>query len=116
MKLLDLDDAEENLLAWLIQCCLSDGLLAKSGLAPDLAGQYLAAVRTLDAKLMEIAVRSGDREVPECGEVVGELPGIGVIRCTRPRGHAPGRNGKAGHIREVFTGHRTPPGSGRTRP
>ena len=53
MKLLNLDGAEENLLHWLIQCCLSDNLLAKSGLPPDIAGQYLAPVRTLDAKLMK---------------------------------------------------------------
>jgi hypothetical protein len=55
MKLLNLDAAEENLLAWLIQCCLSDGLLLKSGLPPDVAEKYLAEVRTLDAKLMKPA-------------------------------------------------------------
>ena len=54
-KLLRLDDAEENLLHWLIQCCLSDGLLAKSGIPGDLHEQYLAPVRTLGAKLMKPA-------------------------------------------------------------
>ena len=101
MKVLRLDDAEENLLHWLVQCCLSDHLLLKSGLPPDIAEKYLAEVRTLDAKLMEIGVRSGERQEPECGERVGTVAGVGVIRCTRPAGHAPGSDGKSGHFGEM---------------
>lgn len=95
MKLLNLDDAEENLLHWLVQCCLSDGLLARSGLTADQEQQYLEPVRTLDAKLMEIARRSGKVHVPDCGESVGNR------RCTRPAGHPPGSNGKPGHFWEM---------------
>jgi len=91
VKLLNLDAAEENLLAWLIQCCLSDRLLAKSGLPPDLEEQYLAPVRTLDAKLMEIGARERPGSVPECGEMVLESELLGLaVRCTRPAGHVGG--------------------------
>jgi hypothetical protein len=101
MKLLNLDDAEENLLHWLVQCCLSDKLLLKSGIPPDLHEQYLAPVRTLDAKLKEIWARERPGSVPACGEPVGEVPGVGVIYCTRPAGHPPGSGGKPGHFGEI---------------
>ena len=53
-KTLEIDPGEENLLHWLVQCCLSDKLLLKSGIPADLHKKYLADVRTLDAKLMAL--------------------------------------------------------------
>ena len=90
--MLNLNDAEENLLHWLVQCCLSDKLLLKSGLPPDIAEQYLAPVRSLDAKLMEITAREHPGSVPACNEAIiesGILAGVNV-NCTRPRGHMGG--------------------------
>ena len=105
MKLLNLDRAEENLLHWLVQCCLSDKLLYKSGLPPDLAdGQYLETVRTLDAKLKELWAREHPGEAPDCGERIGEVPGYGTIYCTRPAGHPPGSSGGPGHFGEIRRG------------
>jgi hypothetical protein len=101
MKLLRLDDAEENLLHWLVQCCLSDNLLLKSGIPPDMHEQYLKPVRTLDAKLKEFWARENPGSVPECGELVGVIPGVGSVYCTRPACHAPSANGKPGHVGEI---------------
>lgn len=101
MKVLRLNDAEESALAYLMQACLSDRLLERSGLRSDLAATMLEAVQTLDAKLMEIAVRSGDRQERQCGEFVADLPGVGPTYCTRPLGHARSSNGKPGHSWEI---------------
>ena len=101
MKLLNLNREEENLLHWLVQCCLSDNLLLTSGIPVDMHDQYLAAVRSLDAKLMEIGARENPGSVPECGEVISDLPGIGPVHCTRPAGHAPSPSGKPGHVGEI---------------
>ena len=106
MKLLNLDDAEENLLHWLVQCCLSDRLLLKSGIPPDLHEQYLAPVRTLDVKLMEITGRERPGSAPACGEHVADVPGMGPIYCTRPSGHAPATDGRPGHFSEVWAERR----------
>lgn len=95
LKVLHLDDAEESALAYLVQACISDKLLERSGLTSHQASVMMEAVRTLDAKLMEIAVRSGKRQVPPCGERISEaLPGD-QYRCTRPSGHT------GGHIAEI---------------
>ena len=67
MKLLNLDYAEENLLHWLAQCCLSDNLLLKERHPADL-DQHVAPVRTLNAKLMEIGARSGRPAYRPAGE------------------------------------------------
>lgn len=97
MKLLILDREEENLLHLLVQCCLSDNLLLKTGIPPDLHEQYLSPTRTLDTKLKE----ENPGSVPACGEFIIDMPGIGPVYCTRPSGHAPGVSGKRGHFSEI---------------
>ena len=51
---LTLDQQEESALAFLIQSCISDGLLLRAGLTRDQAAHMMEAVRSIDAKLMAL--------------------------------------------------------------
>jgi hypothetical protein len=56
----------------------------------------------LRAKLaeMEDDLAAEERGAPPCGEVIATLPRIGAVRCTRPAGHAPGKN-SPGHFADL---------------
>ena len=49
-----LDQQEESALAFLVQSCISDGLLLRAGCAPDMAADLLEAVTSISDKLMAL--------------------------------------------------------------
>jgi hypothetical protein len=49
-----LDQQEESALAFLVQSCISDGLLLRAGCTPDMAAHLLQPITRVSDKLMAL--------------------------------------------------------------